>query len=241
MNHKIIQMFCFSHAGGTASFYDTFVDLLGSEIDVHPFEYSGHGKRYKEACYNNFSELANEAYDYILEKQSDLSEYVLFGYSMGCIAVIEVLQKILNSQQIKKPFYVFLAAHAPCTIRNTLKGNSANCDEFIIDRTIQFGGIPDALIDNRIFWRTYLPLYKSDYSLIDSYEFSQLLLKTNIPLSVFYSEEDTPYEEVSEWNKFFLGKNNYYKFNGNHFFINENYSEIVRIIKSNILAKDEDV
>lgn len=86
----------------------------------------------------------------------------------------------------------FLAAHEPRSKTDILGKNEADIDEYVKRRTIEFGGVPNSLINNNSFWRMYLPTYRADYSLIENYRFENLELRTTIPAKIFYSEEDTP-------------------------------------------------
>lgn len=226
------QLFCFTYAGGTASFFDTIENCLNN-IEVVKLEYSGHGKRFNEPMYKNFDELANDMFENI-KKCYKNEHYALFGYSMGTITLTEVLKRIIEKQTIPLPDYLFIAAHEPCT-KEEIKGYSnEEINKLVKERTISFGGIPDKLINNKSFWRMYLPLYRADYSIIAKYRFEDLSLKSSIPTTIFYSETDTPYEKMKLWKKFFTGKCDYYRFEGKHFFIKEYCNDISIIIKRKI-------
>ncbi|SFJ05953.1 Surfactin synthase thioesterase subunit [Treponema bryantii] len=228
------QLFCFTYAGGTASFFDNIKKYL-ENVEVISLEYSGHGKRFKEPFYKNFNELADDMYEEI-EKNYKGGMYALFGYSMGTISVVEVLRRIIEKKTIKLPNYIFLAAHEPFT-KNVIKNFSeSELDNFVKERTIGFGGVPEELINNKSFWRMYLPLYRTDYSIIHKYSFEKLELKTTIPAVIFYSENDTPFNKMKYWYKYFIEKCEYYEFEGTHFFMKEHYIEIANIIKEKIGA-----
>lgn len=224
------QLFCFTHAGGSKSFFNEIEkDLSG--IDVIKFEYAGHGERQREGYYDNFDQLADDAFRKV--KSGIESEYALFGYSMGSISAVEVLRRILASG-ISKPQHVFLAAHEPHTKSELLGFSADELDDWVKNRTIQFGDVPEKLLNNKVFWRTYLPIYRADYTLIGKYEFEKLDLSTDIPVTVFYSETDTPLADMKQWEKYFTGLVNYRKFSGNHFFIREYHDEMAKIIRTEL-------
>ena len=50
-----MKLFCFTYAGGTASFYEQIEDLLPKSIEVIKLEYAGHGTRRKESFYHDFT------------------------------------------------------------------------------------------------------------------------------------------------------------------------------------------
>lgn len=224
-----MQLFCFTFAGGTAAFFDKLEDELKSQIKVIKLEYAGHGKRHKEVFYHSFSELADDMYEQIKSKYESGS-YALFGYSMGSLSVIEVLKQIIQRQEMKLPERIFLAAHEPFTKDELLGFKGKELDTYVKERTIRFRGIPEKLLENRSFWRIYLPIYRADYSLIANYKFEELELKTEIPTQIFYSETDTALRNMLLWKKYFVGECEFIQYSGSHFFIQQHYKEIAELI-----------
>ena len=224
------QLFCFTFAGGSASFYDEIEDDL-PELELIKVEYPGHGSRYKDPFAEDFDELADDSYRQIKEKYNGQT-YGLIGYSMGTIAVVEVLKRILEDSEMTDPSHIFLAAHEPHTKTELAGFTEDKLDEWIREHTLQFGGIPDKLAQNKTFWRMYLPIYRADYTLIQNYQFEEINLKTSIPASIFYSDLDTPRCKMEKWKKYFTGSCDFHCYEGNHFFIQEHHQEIAIVIWS---------
>ena len=220
------QLFCFPYAGGNKDFFNIIEkDLVNFDL-VKP-EYSGHGERRKEPYYKDFDELADDMFSML--KKTVKGYYALFGYSMGSITLVEVLKRII-AEGMKLPAHVFLAAHGPHTKSELLGFADNELDEWVKNRTVKFGAVPEKLLNNNAFWRTYLPLFRADYTIIGKYKFEKLDLKTNISASVFYSETDTPKSEIELWKKYFVGECEFYQYSGNHFFIQEHHTEMAEII-----------
>ena len=224
------QLFCFTYAGGNASFFEGIEKDLPAFDLVKP-EYAGHGTRRREPFYGSFDELAEDLYARFGEDYSG-GEYALFGYSMGTITLVEILKRILADPEKPRPSHIFLAAHEPRTKAELAGFRPDELDEWVKDRTIRFGAIPEKLIRNQSFWRMYLPLFRADYSIIGKYQFEDLKLETEIPATVFYSETDTPRAEIGEWGRYFTGSCEFIEFEGSHFFIQEHHKEMARIITS---------
>ena len=225
------QLFCFTYAGGTRDFFNVIEpDLEG--IDVTALEYAGHGERRKEEYYNDFSELADDMFREVKDRL--YGNYSLFGYSMGSITAVEVLKRIIDAG-LPQPSNIFLAAHEPHTKSELLGFTAVELDEWVKNRTIQFGAVPEKLLNNRVFWRTYLPMYRADYTIIGKYEFEKLNIVSNIPATVFYSETDTPLADMKQWERYFPCE--FYQFSGTHFFIQEHHKEMAKIISSKMGAK----
>lgn len=231
-----MKLFCFTHAGGTASFFDQIKSEVAPDISLIALEYAGHGTRHKESFYENFSELTADMVTLLMDNLVNGEPYALFGYSMGTIVAVDVLRNIVSSGVLHYPEHLFLAAYPPYT-NMELKNFDGECkNELVKRRTINFGAVSESLAHNRVFWRVYLPVYRADYSLIGKFRFEEFNLKTNIPLTVFYSETDTPFLRMRQWSSYFNGSCDFLEYTGNHFFINDNYEEISSEIKRRLVG-----
>ncbi len=228
-----MKLICFTYAGGNSTFYDQLKNELLPNVELIAAEYSGHGTRHRSPFYSDFDELANDMLVQIKESIVANEPYAIMGYSMGSISAVEVLKKLID-EKMPLPVHVFLAAHEPHTKAVYADYNKSDIDEFVKERTIKFGGVPDKLIDNKSFWRMYLPIYRADYSIIGKYKFEKLKLKSDIPATVFYSESDTSYEDMKNWNKYFENID-LLEYTGNHFFINEHFCAIAQEIKKRLV------
>ena len=228
-----MQLFCFTFAGGTAVFFNQLEEACAEQIEFVKLEYPGHGLRHKESLCDTFQELSVDLYRQVKEKYSG-GDYALMGYSMGSIAVLETLRYLTIMKRLPYPRYVFLAAHEPKTMVELNKFGSDGLDEYVKERTILFGGVPEQLVNNKSFWRMYLPLYRADYLMISRYDFEDLVYTTDVPAVVFYSEQDTPRVGMELWKKYFTGSCEFVEYTGTHFFINEHYREMAVLIKERL-------
>lgn len=224
-----MQLFCFTFAGGTAAFFNQLEAACTSLIEFTKLEYPGHGLRHKEKLCDTFQELSQDLYRQIQRKYSG-GDYALMGYSMGSIAVFETLRYMISMKELPSPKHIFLAAHEPKAMVELKKYCSEELDDHIKKRTVDFGGVPEQLINNKSFWRMYLPLYKADYLMIGRYDFEKTDFSTDIPATVFYSETDTPRTEMEHWKKYFISSCEFIEYTGTHFFINEHYKEMALIV-----------
>ena len=225
-------LFCFPLAGGTIEFYNDIEKVCGENVKFIKLEYSGHGSRMKEPLYSTFDEMTDDLYPQILSnlKKYPNADYSLMGYSMGSIAAFNVLQKIEKENEDRKPWRVFLSAHQPQPINSLRNLPKSEVDEWVKLRTVEFGGVDQKLINNNIFWRVYLPIFKSDYLMIANYDFDNIEFFTKVPATIFYSEIDTPYNEMCEWKKYFIGECDFVRYEGSHFFIENYYKDMANVI-----------
>lgn len=228
-----MQLFCFTFAGGTAAFFDRPEEALAPQIEVVKLEYPGHGTRRRVKPLDTFQELSADLYGQILEEYSG-GEYALFGYSMGCVAALEVLRRLIEKGELPAPKYIFLASHQPRLVVDLRDCSSENIDDAVKARTVRFGGVPEQLKDSEVFWRTYLPLFKADYLMICRYDFEKLRFTSDIPALLLYSPEDIPKVEMEQWKRYFTGDCELVEYSGGHFFINEHCEEMAALIKERL-------
>lgn len=227
-----MRIFCFPCAGGTADFFRRLDLWLRPSAELVKLEYAGHGARHREPLYEDFGELAEDQYAAVRRLYRPGEDYALFGYSMGSVAAAEVLDRILRRGELPPPRRVFLAAHGPFVKRELLRFQGGEADEWVRERTLSLGGVPEQLRNNRTFWRAYLPLYRADYTLITGYDFDKLTLACEIPLTGLYGKQDLSLEEMRAWRKYFQGECEFVEFEGNHFFITEHSREVAELISS---------
>lgn len=229
------QLFCFTYAGGSASFFDRIEKDL-PDLEIVKLEYAGHGTRHKEPFYRSFDELAADMFRQVKAQYAG-GPFALFGYSMGTITLVEVLKRILDDPDMKEPCHVFLAAHKPYSQAEIAGLTQNEMQAWVKRRTIQLGALPEKLIENPSFWRMYLPLYCADYSMIGKYSFEELTLQTAIPAAVFYSETDTPRADMEHWKRYFTGDCAFYRYEGSHFFIQAHHVEMADVIKARLQGR----
>lgn len=224
-----MQLFCFTFAGGTAAFFDALEEQCRGRVSFVKLEYPGHGTRRKEPLCTSFEQVVVDFYAALKEKHSG-GGYALLGYSMGSITLLEMLRTILAKNELPLPRAVFLAAHIPAVEIHLEQCAEEEVDDYVKRRTAAFGGVPEKLLNNRSFWRIYLPLYKADYRMISRYDFTALQFSTEVPAVIFYSESDTPRTQMEEWKKYFTGECEFIEYTGSHFFINGHHAEMAQVI-----------
>lgn len=232
MHDKKFLLFCFPFAGGTADFYNNLEKACGEEVRFIKLEYPGHGVRMKEPLCHSFDDLTRDLYPQIIRTLEEYPkmDYSMMGYSMGSIAMFDMLRLMLKNHIEKRPWSVFISAHQPQPVRALRNVPDEGIDHWVKERTIEFGGIDKRLLSNKSFWRVYLPIFKADYKMIADYEFEGSGFSTDIPATVFYSEEDTPYSEMIEWKNYFTGACDFIEYQGSHFFIDHYYQNMAMVI-----------
>lgn len=239
------RLYCLTYAGGNASFFKGIkkkIERMGQEpgadpgqplrVEVVPVEYSGRGSRVKEPEYRDFQELTLDMAARInaFEAEADVpsDEVFLFGYSMGSIAAFEIVkQRLLD----RKPAGLFVAAHLPPHIFRIEKKYDLMDDDVLGEALQEFGGVDERLLKNKRFFHIYADTIRSDYRILRPYTCkapSQDI--PDIPFLVFYSDKDTPKEEMRDWSLWTCAETDFCKMDGMHFFLHAHEQEMAQII-----------
>lgn len=203
---------------------------LPQEIQMINLEYAGHGSRMREPFYSDMNAAVEDMYSNICKNLTESDEYMLFGYSMGSLIVSATLAEVIRRKELPLPKQIFLAAHVPDLSGHSLSEKDLENDDVVKKTIIRFGGVPEDIVQSAIFWKLYMPIYKSDYRLMCSFNFDSLKLRANIPTSIFYCEEDTALKDLRRWERYFTQDVRYYSFQGGHFFIKENAEKIADLV-----------
>lgn len=79
----------------------------------------------------------------------------------------------------------------------------------------------------------------SDYRLFFEYRFGGHNEKINVDTTFFYCEKDTTFADVLKWNELIDGLFDFHELGENHFFINQHYEEIARVINDTLCQEAE--
>lgn len=187
-----------------------------------------------EPLYKSFDDAADDVYSYIINNLSDNS-YAIFGHSMGAALGYAVIKKIVNNNK-KLPVHSFFSARIPPHLKKDTKVHHLS-DDLFTKEILSFGGTDEMIFQNKELFDMVIPIIKSDLKMLfeskacfpQSYE---------LDMTILYGKQDELCNraDVKEWQLYTSKKCNFIEFSGGHFFINEQYIEVVNII-NNVLRK----
>jgi surfactin synthase thioesterase subunit len=100
-------LFCIPYAGGSATVYMQWKQLLGNHIEIYPVELAGRGARYDEPHDPNFTSMMNDLVTQI-KPYAENNTYAIFGHSMGAVLAYE-LYYMLAEEGFPLPVHLFLS------------------------------------------------------------------------------------------------------------------------------------
>ncbi len=219
-----IKLFCFPYAGGGASVFREWPDLLPESIEVCAIQYPGRENRINETPVSRFETMVDELYNALLPA-IDIP-YAFFGHSMGAKLAFEVAKR-LSLRAGKPPLCVFASgARAPHIPAHDPIHHCGDA-EFVASLR-RYEGTPGAVLHNEELMSVFLPMLRADFILDETYVSSEAET-LSCPIYAFAGESDNiaPPEEVRQWGKFTRGLFQMDTLRGDHFFIKALQSEVV--------------
>jgi surfactin synthase thioesterase subunit len=228
-----IKLFCFPYAGGSAAAFNRWKKYFNPEIELMPMELSGRGRRIKEPFYSSVKHCADDMFN-ILKSGTGNCEYALYGHSMGTLIIYELMKRI-QSTGFKKPLHIFLSGRYPPHIKKS-KGIHNLSDPDFLDEILKLGGTPKDLSENRELMGIFIPILKSDYKIVEEYEFVEDDNKWDIDITVMTGLEDdgVNLEDIRQWEQYTSKDFKLYTYHGDHFFIHTKFEDIVSIINKTL-------
>lgn len=224
-----VRLFCFHHSGGGASFYYPWINHLSPSIEMIAVQLPGRENRFTEPLNNSVKDIVAQLsarFDVYTDKP-----FFVFGHSLGALMSWEFTKSIHQLYSIH-PCHMIISAtkapHLPFRMNNL---NRFNDNNDLKEQLKIYNGIDERLLNNEELLDLFLPIVRSDFSIYESYSYSESkpLPCDILALSGIDDKTVTP-EEIFAWDKYTEGKFELLSFPGGHFFLRDNQKRILEII-----------
>lgn len=227
-------LFCFPYAGGGATTYYSWKKYFkNTNISLCPVRLPGRESRLSELPYRRMSHLIEDLTEVIHPYIQQ--PFAFFGHSMGALISYELTKSIYERYQVL-PNHLFLSARYSPHLRKTPTNKYLLPDNELLEEIRKLGGTKEEILKNRGLVEMILPIIRSDFELIETYEYiSSDPLSVNTTILGSIKDELVNIEELLAWKKLFTGSTFSVRlFEGNHFY-HENYAERISSIIKNEL------
>lgn len=233
-----MKLFCLPFAGGSEAFYYAWRAYGYNNTEIVPVSLKGRGKRFNEPLYETIEEAVNDSFNNIKEQLHE--DYSIFGHSMGSLLAFELYYKILE-EGYRLPSHMFFSGYRAPNKKSHEGNLSALPEKEFIVSVAKLGGIPKDVLSNPMFLDFYVPILRSDFKMVEEYEFNEKKVKMNCDISVLNGKSDTiTAEELAAWENLTEKNYNLYQFEGDHFYIMEHGNTIVSLINNVLVCEAVD-
>lgn len=232
---KDIKLYCLPYAGGSATIYTKWGKYLDNSIELCPIELAGRSGRYKEPYYSNMTEAVDDIAN-LIENGLEEKEYALFGHSMGCMIVYELICRF-RAKNLKLPMHVFFSGRYPPNMKKERRNMHLFPEAEFEQEAMKFGGFPEKLFRFEGLLKIALETLRADYRVIETYECDHPVEKFDFNFSVLAGREDelaVP-SDLKEWEKYAAMQCTFYYFDGGHFYLHDHTEKIAQIINNTLV------
>jgi len=228
LNQIKLKMFCFPYAGGTASVFSKWADLLPLTVQLISVELPGRGPRLKEPPYLKMSSLVDDLAGEIrplLDKP-----FVFFGHSMGAIIAFE-LARLLRLRRGREPEALFVSGRrAPQIPNNEPVTYDLPTGEFI-EELSKLDGTPREVLEHKELMEMMIPLLRADFQLIQTYNFAHDA-PLRYPVTAYGGIQDQyiTRDMILPWREQTSSRFALHMLPGDHFFIRSSQTQLLRIL-----------
>ncbi|WP_434304881.1 thioesterase II family protein [Clostridium botulinum] len=233
-----MKLFCLPYAGGSSDIFFKLKKELMPEIEVCPIELAGRRSRYSEPLYKSMSDAVNDVYNIISSTIDCDDKYGIFGHSMGSIIAYELCYKILEEQKNMPTHTFFSGCKSPSLKRKDKLLHNLPDDEFK-GELWKMGGTPEEVFNNSEILELLMPMIRADFKIAETYEYINREVKLPINISILNGKDDCfNLFEIIDWRNHTSKCCNFKMYDGGHFYIYENTSNIAKFIIKQMFYKE---
>jgi surfactin synthase thioesterase subunit len=226
-----VQLVCFPHAGGSASFYLPVATELSPKVDVLSVQYPGRQDRLAEPCVDDIRTLA----DHVVAAVRPLLDrpVALFGHSMGAVVAFEVAQRLERDPTVDLVRLFVSGRRAPSISRaDTVHLRD---DDGLVAELRSLSGTDTQVLDDNELRQMVLPAIRADYRAVETYRTTPGST-VRCPITALTGTEDTHVDpdEARQWQRHTTGAFDFHEFVGDHFYLTPRRAEVNGLLTENL-------
>ena len=226
-----VRLFCFPYAGGAASVFAGWQDLLSADIEVCAIQLPARQERLGEPALQSVAEIAAGLVPALLPLLD--RPFAAFGHCLGAIVMFEALREL--GVQHERHALVAFAAGAPPPDRyfapSVTRGSAAEFRD-----VLQFIGFARReVLEDEDAERDLLAPVRADFDVAARYRYTDGA-PLAAPLVTFAGREDpfAPPDIVRDWRAQTMSRASHVTFPGGHYFIVPEREALVRVLEQEV-------
>lgn len=221
-----VRLICLSYAGGGTVDFRAWADDLIPAVDLCPVVLPGRESRLGERAFDTLPALV-EAMVPALLPLLRTAPFVLYGHSMGAWVAFEFARGLRRHGRVMPEHLIVGARRAPHRPARLPALSGLPDPELVAAIQARYGGIPEAVRNNRELMNLFLPTLRADFSLLDHYRHVDEP-PLALPITVLHGSAD-PVEDPSDlraWSEHTSVGATFHTVAGGHFFLREARDEV---------------
>jgi len=215
------RLICFHHAGGAASMFRRWPDMLRDKAEIIAVQLPGREGRFAETPLSDAELLMARLVPEIL-KLTD-APYALYGHSLGALVAVETAFRLVAGGA-RPPDVVIVSGQRPAHLRPVATGTprSALPDCELLSLIESYDGTCREVLENRELTQLLLPRFRGDFRLAETMP-GPGTRRLSGPLLVLGGVDDkiVPAAELPRWREATSGPCEIALSTGGHFFVSQ--------------------
>ena len=227
-----LRLFCFPYAGGKASSFRGWENVLPCNVEVCPIELPGRGTRIMEKPFTECSQLIPELTTAIFPYLD--KPFAFFGHSMGSIVCFEVAH-LLQQKYGLSPLHLFVSGRGAPQIPMDNKLIHKLSEAAFIEELRRLNGTPEAVLENTELMQLLLPTLRADFALVENYVHSPKH-SFGCAISAFGGLQDSKVSraKLEAWSQHTTSNFSMQMFPGDHFFLHSSESLLLKSLSQKL-------
>lgn len=212
-----LRLLCFPHAGGGASAFRAWGELLSSDIEVCAVQPPGREERIREAPISSLPALVGALLEHTAAVRTE--PYACFGHSVGALVAFELTRALRRAGQ-RLPSHLFVSGSPAPQLPDTDPPLASSSDAELIGRLRRHRGTPTAVLEHAEIVDLILPTLRADLALRDGYRYTTEA-PLPVPITAYGGQEDADVSQADliAWCEQTSASFTMRAFPGGHFFV----------------------
>lgn len=227
-----LRLFCFPSAGGGASAYMPWTELLPAGVELCRVQLPGRESRFGDPAYQNLDDLLPAVHD-ALGPFMDVP-FAFFGHSMGALISFELTRRLRAAGE-REPVALFPSGHRGphLPLRRRLWAELPYDD--LISELSELDGIPEELLGNHEILELVVPTLRADLRLYEAYIHAAAEPLT-CPIAAFGGDRDllVRKDELEGWRQHTTAAAHVHIYPGNHFYLQTSRDAVLRQLSDHL-------
>ena len=227
-----IAVFGFPYAGGNAYAYRPLEAHLAPAFSVQGIELPGRGRRVGEALVTSLESMADDAFAQVLPQIRQGRRYALLGHSMGAALAHLCLQRIAAAGLPLPALLCVSGYSAPEVI--TRKTRHLLPKQEFLEMLRELGGCPPEILRDQELVEYFEPILRADFQAVETWA-PGAARPLPVDITVLHGRGDElSLAQAQGWKAHTTAGFKLHEFDGDHFFIQQHWAEIARLIKQRL-------
>ncbi|TDD94230.1 thioesterase II family protein [Actinomadura rubrisoli] len=226
------RLFCFHHAGGSASSFSGLQRALGPKVSVAPVQLPGRERRAAEPRFTEIGALVEEL-DRELAPYLEETPHAFLGHSMGAIVAYRLASRRVARGAVP-PYRLVVGGYPPPHRPAPISWALELPDEELARFLVSVGGMSETILRYPAWMRPALAQIRDDLRVCESHRVPPPDWRLPVPIEVFAGADDPlmPPSAGEGWSQHTSAGSRVHVLPGGHFFPHERPAEFLVSLSS---------